>query len=113
MKCERGPISRVKGDHLVRGAWNWNDCPAPVKHRETAEINVSLSVGVSVSTVARLASLAGHSFDLGCEVVRTEERDAVDVSRSERNRGRPMTPQAGRGSMPALSGLTRIELLEG
>ena len=82
-------------------------------YQETADINVSLTVGVSVSTVARLASLAGDGFEMGSEVVRTEERDAVGVRRSERNRGRPMTPQAGRGSMPALSGLTRIELLEG
>ncbi len=74
---------------------------------------MSLSAGVSVSTVARLDSLAGHGFEMGSEVVRTVERDAVGVRRSERNRGRPMTPQAGPGSMPALSGLTRIELLEG
>lgn len=82
-------------------------------YQETANINGSLSVGVSVSTVARLASLAGHGFDLGSEIVWTVERDAVEVRRSERSRGRPMTRQAGRGSMPALSGLTRIELLEG
>lgn len=74
---------------------------------------MSLSVAVGVSTMARLASLAGHRFDLGSEIVWIVERDAVGVRRSERNRGRPMTPQAGRGSMRALSGLTRIELLEG
>ena len=82
-------------------------------YQETADINVSLTVGVSVSTVARLASLAGDGFEMGSEVVRTEERDAVGVRRSERNRGRPMKPRAGQGSMRALSGLTRIELLEG
>lgn len=113
MSCERGPISGDDGDQLVKGARNWNDCPSPTTYQETAEINVSLFVGVAVSKVARLASLAGHRFDLGSEIVRTVERDAVGVRRSERNRGRPMTPPAGQGSMRALSGLTRIELLEG
>lgn len=92
---------------------NWNDCLARAKHLETAEVNVSPSVGVSVSTVARLDSLAGLGFDMGSETVWIVERDAVGVRRSERNRGRPMTPPAGRGSMRALSGLTRIELLKG
>ena len=47
---------------------------------ETADINVSLSVGVGVSTVARLASLAGHGFDVGSEIVGTGARDTVGFS---------------------------------
>jgi len=64
----------------VRGARNWNDCPSPTMYQETADINVSLSVGVGVSTVARLASLAGHAFDVGSEIVGTGARDTVGFS---------------------------------
>lgn len=49
-------------------------------YQETADINVSLSVGVGVSTVARLASLAGHGFDVGSEIVGTGARDTVGFS---------------------------------
>ena len=49
-------------------------------YQETADINVSLSVGVGVSTVARLASLAGHASDVGSEIVGTGARDTVGFS---------------------------------